>query len=500
MEALKEKAQKQFEEALRVGRQCTAWIQGKANEEAARLYAEYRPEIPMDERLTQIAKEYELTTRDIQTLYRKFLRLDNDENLGRSGDIEVSDFFEWLKCERNELTDGGFEVVNVSVKNTIDFCDFCHSICNFCIMSDEEVLKFVFRCFDKDNAPHGFMVREKFEEMVHSFHKGDSIAYHNAMNALELGVDKELLFLNFDRVKQINKAYPLLLFPAYLYQERLVDASWGQSWWHRKRKQMHFRRKKIQRQVARDRIIEMRKMTTARKKRFKLLSHVTGDEGRRDYRSFITEGLEHGHHHRMYGEMEDIREHEIHPRDQGQFQEISRVKFLAEIGKPHGEWIEHRIVHMQVVGNQLKNPIMHTPSEQLQAWLRGDTPDTHTDGPGNHHFEHHLKKKRHLDFSQPPPPGNHRKSERPYHRYSPSSQSAQWAGDEIPGSIPSSEETAPAKKRAPMTQAEFLEKIGMADEAARVRQNEEGAKMISGMYSGDSIVKVLDAELSRQTK
>jgi hypothetical protein len=315
MKAAKDTGRKYIDEALRLGKPCVSWVKETVHEQAARLYAEYRPEVKMDERLELIAKEYELTPRDVQIVYRKFLRIDSQDEMGRTGDIEVSEFYEWISLDRTLLSDGGFEVVNVSLKNTIDFGDFLHMICNFCIMSDEEILKFTFRCFDKENAPHGFMVREKFEEMVHNFHK-DSIGYHNAMNALELAVDKQLLFLNWDRVQQIHKMFPLLLFPAYLYQHKLVDMSWGQSWWSRKRRQMHFRRKKIRRQVARDRMMEIRKLTKERKHRFKLLAAVMGEEGKKDFAEFVREGMEHGHGDPKCGAIEDIRLHEARPREE----------------------------------------------------------------------------------------------------------------------------------------------------------------------------------------
>jgi hypothetical protein len=169
---------------------------------------------------------------------------------------------------------------------------------------------------------------------------------------------------------------------------------------------------------------------------------------------------------------------------------------------------------MKVVGNLLKNPIMQTPSEQLQAWLHGSNGDASdvVAGPGNHHFEHHHSKKRHLDFSKGSPTGEessgggHTRSARAANHAHDRQTDGQWTGEELPGSIPGSippsqEEAVAEKKRQPMTQVEFLEKIGMLGEAARIREHEESARAMAELRAGgDGIMKVLDAELGRQVR
>ena len=93
--------------------------------------------------------------------------------------------------------------------------------------------------------------------------------------------------------------------------------------------------------------------------------------------------------------MEDIREHPSNPRGEASWSTMSPMAFYEDVGQEHGEWMVHRTTRLKVQGNVLKNPIKLAPSEQLQAWLTGTTPEV-PQGPGVHRFEHHKVKKQFL--------------------------------------------------------------------------------------------------------
>eukprot|EP00948_MAST-09A_sp_MAST-9A-sp1_P000891 g891.t1 len=173
-----------------------------------------------------------LTQRDLKRLKAKFLAVDLDG----SGEIDYDEFFEFIDDVRSPYSDALFKLIDLDGSGTIDFNEFVQVLATYCMYGRDEILKFCFETFDKDGS--GTIDEEEFIELMKTINNMNPSFPGNFRRALEEFDRNDDGLIDFDEFREINRRYPLVLFPAFRLQDRMQKSTLGEWAWNRIQKNM----------------------------------------------------------------------------------------------------------------------------------------------------------------------------------------------------------------------------------------------------------------------
>lgn len=187
----------------------------------------WKPVVPVacvTPKVRKVMKQYGICRQLLATLWHRFAAYDRNS----SGTVDMRAFYAFAGVAPSAVVDGVFRLVGVPDGDSLGFTDFVHLVISYCAMDHGEVLRFCFNVFDRDR--NGLI---EFKELEALFAwVGEAEHQHSLEEFKErwgMPVDHKI---DFDDFLRMNKAFPLVCFPAFHLQSRLVSRSWGAAWWN----------------------------------------------------------------------------------------------------------------------------------------------------------------------------------------------------------------------------------------------------------------------------
>ena len=184
-----------------------------------------KEEIVLTGSAAQAAKILDLSQKELQRLMMLFKEVDIDE----SGEMDYDEFFEFIDEPRSPFADALFKLIDLDGSGTIDFNEFIQVLTTYCMYSRDDILRFCFDTFDKDGS--GAIDEKEFMDMCYEINNANPAFPDNFKRALEQFDRNDDGLIDFDEFRELNRRYPLVLFPAFRMQDRMQKSTLGEYKW-----------------------------------------------------------------------------------------------------------------------------------------------------------------------------------------------------------------------------------------------------------------------------
>lgn len=186
-----------------------------------------RKDVPVNEQGRETVEALGLGPRHLRRLKRRFDAIDIDG----SGNIDYDELFEELQENRSSITDALFRLIDEDSSGTIEFNEFVRLCATYCVYSKEEILKFCFDCFDKDGS--GSIDETEYRELCKTVNSPGPLFPGNFAQAVAMFDTNNDGVIDFDEFVDLDRRYPLILFPAFRLQDRMQKITLGEKTWTR---------------------------------------------------------------------------------------------------------------------------------------------------------------------------------------------------------------------------------------------------------------------------
>jgi len=174
----------------------------------------------------------------------KKLKLQFDEiDLDGSGSIDSEEFFEILEENRSPFTDALFALIDLDGSGTIEYEEYVMVCVTYCMYTRKDILKFVFDVFDKDGS--GTIDEKEFIHLCQTVNNAAPLFPGNFAEAIAQFDTNDDGLIDFNEFMELDKRYPLVLFPAFRLQDRMMTNTLGQKAWVKVHENLN-RQRKIQ--------------------------------------------------------------------------------------------------------------------------------------------------------------------------------------------------------------------------------------------------------------
>lgn len=190
------------------------------------IYLGFGPDVVLrDRKAVDVAQALDMRQYHLRVLKSKFDQVDIDG----SGTLDAQELFESVGETRSPLTDKLFELLELAPSGVIDFDDYVRIIGTFCMFTKDEILKFCFRCFDHDDS--GTIDEKEFCELCKVVNNASPMFPGNFARALdEFDVNEDGL-IDYNEFVELDRRYPLVLFPAFRLQDMMQKKTLGEAAW-----------------------------------------------------------------------------------------------------------------------------------------------------------------------------------------------------------------------------------------------------------------------------
>eukprot|EP00644_Phytophthora_capsici_P001315 jgi/Phyca11/542784/estExt2_Genewise1Plus.C_PHYCAscaffold_100169 len=184
-----------------------------------------------------VVVKYQLGQHELKKFKSCFKQIDLDA----SGVIDYDEFFEFIDETKTPFSESLFRMIDADSNGTIDFEEFVHATVLYCMYTRDEILHFAFDTFDP--AATGSIGDKELRRLVGMVNDGQSQFSGNINNGLiEFDRNKDGV-IDFEEFKNMNKRFPMLLFPCFRLQDRMQKATLGDSHWLQLHKRLYERLK-----------------------------------------------------------------------------------------------------------------------------------------------------------------------------------------------------------------------------------------------------------------
>eukprot|EP00752_Nemacystus_decipiens_P005390 g4886.t1 len=150
-------------------------------------------------------------------------------DVSKSGTVYCSEILSVVDMAQSPFTDNLFKLVGVHPDGSLTFSQLCRILMTYCVFSKEEILLFLFRQYDTDNS--GAIDEREFRELAKTVNNASPMFPGNFAKALlDFDTNSDGL-IDFDEFRAMDKAFPLLFFPAFRLQDSLQKQFLGSSFW-----------------------------------------------------------------------------------------------------------------------------------------------------------------------------------------------------------------------------------------------------------------------------
>jgi Ca2+-binding EF-hand superfamily protein len=179
----------------------------------------------IDPRAIEAAQALDLRPHHLRKLRARFDQVDLDG----SGAIDADEFFESVQEQRSPFTDKLFALIDLDGSGTIEFDEYVRVMATYCMFSKDEILRFCFECFDVDGS--GTIDEKEFMELCKTVNNASPTFPGNFKTALENFDVNEDGLIDYHEFCEVDRRYPLVLFPAFRLQDTMQKNSLGENTW-----------------------------------------------------------------------------------------------------------------------------------------------------------------------------------------------------------------------------------------------------------------------------
>ncbi|KAG6614173.1 Calcium-dependent protein kinase 22 [Phytophthora cinnamomi] len=184
-----------------------------------------------------VVVKYQLGQHELKKFKTCFKQIDLDA----SGVIDYDEFFEFIDETKTPFSESLFRMIDSDSNGSIDFEEFVHAMVLYCMYTRDEILHFAFDTFDP--AATGSIGDKELRRLISMVNDGQSKFTGNIHNALaEFDRNKDGV-IDFEEFKNMNKRFPMLLFPCFRLQDRMQKSTLGDSHWLQLHKRLYERLK-----------------------------------------------------------------------------------------------------------------------------------------------------------------------------------------------------------------------------------------------------------------
>ncbi len=195
-----------------------------------------------DERTQQTIDMLKMDAKDLGKMWQRFSKYDKD----KSGTIDIDEFYKMIGEKRSLFADSIFELIDLDQNDTLDFGEFVQTCGTFCMFGRPDVRKFCYYIFDKDK--NGYIEQDELTALIDLLHDNDlMINCGSALNKFDTNGDGKI---DFGEFTDMDKSYPMLLYPAYRLQESMMEKTLGEKWWKEKQADLQGARDKLAKKDA----------------------------------------------------------------------------------------------------------------------------------------------------------------------------------------------------------------------------------------------------------
>ena len=185
----------------------------------------------------------------IQQLRAVFRSMDHDE----SGTLDLDEFFYFLGVTRSSLFEYIFEFTDCTLEDEVDFGEFVRVVGTMCMFGKDELLRLIFHYGDDDNS--GFMDKQEMKTLLDMCVETEPKVVTagqvaRVMNKYQLDKDGRI---TYDEFRDMNLAYPSLMYPMYKFQHAMTTKILGQAFWESKKAKFMRAREMVKRKRERKR-------------------------------------------------------------------------------------------------------------------------------------------------------------------------------------------------------------------------------------------------------
>lgn len=153
----------------------------------------------------------------------------DDIDIDGSGSIDATELFEALGEPRSPFTDSVFAIIDIDGSGLIEFEEFVRIMATYCMYTQDEILRFCFEMFDKDGS--GAIDERELVELCKAVNNAAPVYPGNFKKALEEFDVNDDGLIDYNEFIQVDRRYPLILFPAFRLQDSLQKYSLGEKEW-----------------------------------------------------------------------------------------------------------------------------------------------------------------------------------------------------------------------------------------------------------------------------
>lgn len=159
------------------------------------------------------------------TLKRQFDRIDLDG----SGEIDYEEFCDFIDEPRTAYSDALFKMIDTDESGQLSFNEFIGIATLYCSYSKDDVLTYAFNTFDTDAS--GTIDEVEFMNLAKMINNGNPMFPGNFGRALAMFDKNDDGLLDRDEFRDIDRRFPMMLFPAFRLQDRLQRNTLGDKTW-----------------------------------------------------------------------------------------------------------------------------------------------------------------------------------------------------------------------------------------------------------------------------
>ena len=178
-----------------------------------------------DPRAIEAAQMLDMTQKHLRLLKASFDRIDVDG----SGNIDADEFLESLGEQKSPFTQKLFAVIDIDGSGTIEFDEYVRVLSTYCMFTKDDILRFCFECFDVDGS--GTIDEKEFVELCKTVNNASPTFPANFKTALQDFDVNEDGLIDYTEFLEIERRYPLVLFPAFRLQDTMQVQSMGEDMW-----------------------------------------------------------------------------------------------------------------------------------------------------------------------------------------------------------------------------------------------------------------------------
>ena len=167
------------------------------------------------------------TNKNIAKLKAQFDKIDLDG----SGEIDYEEFCDFIEEPRTAYSDSLFKMIDADESGQLSFDEFIGIATLYCSYSKDDVLTYAFNTFDLDGS--GTIDEEEFMNLARMINNGNPMFPGNFGRALAMFDKNDDGLLDRDEFRDIDRRFPMMLFPAFRLQDRLQANTLGEKTWVR---------------------------------------------------------------------------------------------------------------------------------------------------------------------------------------------------------------------------------------------------------------------------